>query len=164
MISIDLNSLAGFLRDNKYDVTIQSETQQVYTNIKIGDKTHPFFLRIFDKGKLIQLLAFIPCKIQQGRNADVARLLHLLNKELDVPGFGMDEISGAIFYRIMLPTSKDGIDKELLQRYTTTIERACEMFTKAIETVAYGVMSIEEILAKANEVAPKPTTPKKAAK
>lgn len=152
MIAMEPEALLTHLRQNQYEAEIQPDTQQVYTLLKVAKKDYPLFLRIFDEGHLLQLLAFIPCPLEKMVISDMARLLHLLNKELDVPGFGMDEITGAVFYRVMLPTPKKKIDGELLIAYTKTIEHVCQMFATPIEAVGYGQVTLDEILEKAKEM------------
>lgn len=174
MINMSPSSILTFMRSHHYEADIQPDTQQVYTIFKINQKEYPFFVRVFDNGHLLQLLAFIPCHLnmpdvppsgstpfsaadaisphQKAVIADLARLLHLLNKELDVPGFGMDEQAGVVFYRLMLPTPKKKIDSELLLAFLKTAEHVCQMFSPPIEAVSSGQMTLDEILAKAKEV------------
>lgn len=176
MINMTPESLLAFMHKNKYEADIQSDTQQVYTIFKIGPKEYPLFLRVFDDGHLLQLLVFIPCHLEPNEHfalgkeskhapseptknkqqrtvvADLARLLHLLNKELDVPGFGMDEMAGVVFYRVMLPTPKKKVDSELLLAFLKTAEHVCQMFSTPIEAVSSGQMTLDEILAKAKEM------------
>ena len=163
------------MRRSKYEADIQPDTQQVYTNFKINQKEYPLFLRVFDEGHLLQLLVFIPSHLEPNEKsvsnkkaksdapalsesqlkestADLARLLHLLNKELDVPGFGMDEMAGVVFYRLMLPTPKKKIDEDLLLAYLKTAEHVCQMFSTPIEAVSSGQMTLDQILAKAHEL------------
>jgi hypothetical protein len=176
MINNTPETLLQFMRKNKYESDIQADTQQVYTIFKINQKEYPLFLRVFDEGHLLQLLVFIPCHLEpnekfalgkkvsessstEAKNpyhkeviADLARLLHLLNKELDVPGFGMDEMAGVVFYRLMLPTPKKKIESDLLLAFLKTIEHVCEMFSTPIEAVSSGQMTLDQILAKAQEM------------
>ena len=173
MIIMTPDSILNFMQKNKYEASIQSDTQQVYTIFKIGQKEYPLFMRVFDEGHLLQLLVFIPCHLtpnerfpsgkkhkgeskgngeEQKGLPDLARLLHLLNKELDVPGFGMDEMAGVVFYRIMLPTPKKKIEADLLLAYLKTVEHVCKMFSTPIEAVSSGQMTLDQILAKAHEL------------
>ena len=176
MINITLESLLQFMRKNHYTSDIQTDTQQIYTIFKIHQKEYPLFLRIFDEGHLLQLLVFIPCHIKSSERfvvhphesrsqskepnqehekqviCDLARLLHLLNKELDLPGFGLDEMAGAVFYRLMLPTPKHKIDGDLLLAFIKTVEHVCQMFSQPIEAVGSGQMTLDQILAKAQEI------------
>lgn len=177
MINITPESLLQFMRKHKYEADIQSDTQQVFTIFKLNQKEYPLFLRVFDDGHLLQLLVFIPCHLEPNEQfalgkekekksskesskgeeqkeivADIARLLHLLNKELDVPGFGMDEMAGVVFYRLMLPTPKKKIESELLIAFLKTVEHVCQMFSTPIEAVSSGQMSLDQILTKAQEM------------
>lgn len=177
MINITPESLLQFMRQHKYESDIQADTQQVYTIFKINQKEYPLFLRVFDEGHLLQLLVFIPCHLESSEKfvlgkkdstsktseslknveqkaviADLARLLHLLNKELDVPGFGMDEMAGVVFYRLMLPTPKKKIESDLLLAFLKTVDHVCQMFSTPIEAVSSGQMTLDQILAKAQEM------------
>lgn len=175
MINMTPDSLLAFMKNNKYEADIQSDTQQVYTIFKMNKREYPLFLRVFDDGHLLQLLVFIPCHLTPNEDfalgkesistnakphdnkqeriiADLARLLHLLNKELDVPGFGIDEMAGVVFYRLMLPTPKKKIDHELLLAFLKTTEHVCQMFSTPIEAVSSGQMTLDEILTKAKEI------------
>lgn len=177
MINMTPEAILTFMRKSKYEADIQADTQQVYTIFKINQREYPLFLRIFDDGHLLQVLVFIPSHLQANERfalgkekglsagseesastnqrvtvADLARLLHLLNKELDVPGFGMDEAAGVVFYRLMLPTPKKKIDSELLLAFLKTAEHVCKMFSTPIEAVSSGQMTLNQILAKAQEL------------
>lgn len=152
MINMTPEALLAFMQKNKYEADIQAETQQVYTILKVSQKEYPLFLRVFDDGHLLQMLAFIPCQLERNVVPDMARLLHLLNKELDVPGFGMDEMAGVVFYRLMLPTPNKKIDGELLLAFLKTVEHVCQMFATPIEAVGFGQTTLDEILEKAQEM------------
>ena len=152
MISLTLESLLNFLRKHHYEADIQADTQQVYTILKIEQHEYPLFLRVFDDGHLLQILAFIPCQLKREVVPDMARLLHLLNKELDVPGFGMDELAGVVFYRLMLPTPKQKIDSDLLLAFLKATEHVCKMFTTPIEAIALEQATLDDILSKAQEM------------
>ncbi|MFQ5729728.1 MAG: YbjN domain-containing protein, partial [Waddliaceae bacterium] len=110
MMKVTLDALLKFLKKKNYDAKLQRETQQIYIILKLEEKEFPLFLRIFEQSDLLQLLVFMPIQIKPGTHADLARLLHLINKELDIPGFGMDENSEVAFYRCMLPTPEKKID------------------------------------------------------
>lgn len=177
MISMTPESILAFMQKNGYQADIQNDTQQVYTILNVDSKEYPLFIRVFDDGHLLQLLAFIPSQLQADERfslgtaqtsleqetsspsiiADVARLLHLLNKELDVPGFGMDEMAGVVFYRVMLPTPKKKIDADLVLAFLKTVENVCQMFSAPIEAVSAGHATLNEILAKAQEMNDSPS-------
>lgn len=152
MLNITPEALLAFMKKQKYEAAIQPDTSQVYTILKIDRKEYPLFLRIFEEGPLLQLLVFIPCPLEKEIAPDMGRLLHLLNKELDVPGFGMDENAGVIFYRLMLPAQAKKIDEELLTTFLKTTEHVCKMFSNPIEAVAFRHATLDEILKKAQEM------------
>jgi hypothetical protein len=172
MINMVPEAILAFMRKNQYDADLQADTQQVYTIFKLNQREYPLFLRVFDEGHLLQLLVFLPCPLEPHESseesepyrtsmkyndklaiiADIARLLHLLNKELDIPGFGMEEIAGVVFYRVMLPTPKKKIEGELLLAFLKTVEHVCQMFATPIEAVSSGQMTLNQILAKAKEM------------
>jgi hypothetical protein len=152
MLDVTITSLMEFFKKNEYDPQFQKETGQIYFMLKIQGLEFPFFTRIFLESQLIQLLIFIPCQIKPPYIADVARLLHMINKELDLPGFGMDETANAVFYRVMLPAPMNQISKKLLKSFVLTIERVCEMFSTPISAVATGHTSLKEIINKSYEM------------
>ncbi len=152
MINLTLEALITLLKKHDYEPSIQEETQQVYTVLNVEKKDYPLFMRIFDEGHLLQLLVFIPCELKKEAVSDMARLLHLLNKELDIPGFGMDEKAAVVFYRVMLPTPHKKIDSELLLAYVKTVEHVCQMFATPVEAVGFGHATLDQILQKAEEI------------
>ena len=151
MIKVDLKTLLKFLTDLNFDAKLQEDTKQIYVILKVSGREFPLFLRIFESSDLLQLLAFMPCQIKHGTHADLARLLHLINKELDIPGFGMDESAEVAFYRCMLPTPGKQIDKRLLETYVKSIELICESIAPPVIAVASGLATFSEILQKARE-------------
>ena len=76
------------------------------------------------------MLVFIPIQLKPDAIHDVSRLLHMLNKEMDLPGFGMDENAGVVFYRLMIPAMNKKIDGDLLLAYLKTANNICELFTR----------------------------------
>lgn len=152
MINMTPQAVLTFMKKHHPTSAIQDETQQVYTILKIAHKEYPLFLRVYEEGQLLQLLAFIPCPLEKETAPDMGRLLHLLNKELDIPGFGMDEIAGAVFYRVMLPAPKKKIDEEVITAYLKTVENACKLFAAPIEAVGFKQVTLDEILNKAKEM------------
>jgi hypothetical protein len=78
----------------------------------------------------------------------VARLLHFLNKEVDMPGFGMDESQKLLFYRCVVPCMDAQINSRLLELYLGTTRIACETFMDAISLVSSGSVSVEDVFKK----------------
>jgi len=151
MIPLDLNKISEYLHSQGITAELQKETNQLCIFLKIAEREYPLFIRIYEGGELLQLLAFLPCKTNAATNADTARLLHLLNKEIDIPGFGMDEDSNAVFYRCMMPVKDKKLDKNQLSAYMSVIQLVCKSFAAVVVGVAYGAASFDEVIKKSKE-------------
>ncbi len=151
MIKLELDAIHSHLRSKGIDIHLQAQTSQLYLLLKIAETEFPVFIRIFDGDELLQLLTFIPCNFTEATTADTARLLHLLNKEMDIPGFGMDENAGVVFYRCMLPANHKKIDAALLDAYLNTIDVVCKSFAPVITAVSHGALSFNEVLKNAKQ-------------
>jgi hypothetical protein len=166
MLNLNLETILKHLQENKIDAKLQKETNQIYVVYKIQNQDFPLFIRIYEGTNLLQLLAFMPTNVKPSARPDLARLLHLLNKEMDIPGFGMDETAvaegqgGVAFYRIIIPTMEAKVDELLLDTFIGSIQSISEAFFPVIATVANGMATYEDVLKKANE-APKEAPEKK---
>lgn len=130
---------------------LQVETNQVYAFLKVDDREFSLFARIFDGKNLLQLIAFFPKQTSPKSITDTARLLHLFNKELDIPGFGMDEGSKIVFFRCMIPTFQGKLDSEVFDSFYNSLFHACKHFAAPIEAVSSGEISFEDFLKKTVE-------------
>jgi len=151
MISLDLHKIREHLRSQGIDAELQAETNQLCIVFKIAEREYPLFIRIYEGGELLQLLAFLPCTIQTSTFSETARLLHSLNKELDLPGFGMDEVQEVVFYRIMVPVKEKKLDQNLLISYINAIQVVCQSFAPAIAAIAYGQLTFDEMMKRVKE-------------
>lgn len=146
MIDTTPNAIIKALKEWKYEPKLQTETGQIYLILHYHGIDFPLFVRIFDQSDLLQLLVFMPSKIKPGTEEDLARLLHLVNKEMDIPGFGMDENAAVVFYRAMLPTPDKKIDPAVLQAYIKSIHVICESLSQPVLAVASGQTTYAEII------------------
>lgn len=154
MLDLTLDVLQEYLQKNQIDVQLQPETQQLYIVFKIDKIEYPLFIRIYEGGDLLQLLIFLPYDLKKSLVGDTARLLHLLNKEIDIPGFGIDETTGVIFYRAVIPCFDKKIDEGLLSSYLNSIQTICQTFTPVIGSVSTGAASFEKVLKTVQEAGP----------
>lgn len=152
MIPLTLDSLFDFLSKNDFEVKRQPETNQLYILFKVQDQDYPIFLRVMDEGELLQLLAFMPITLDAKTVPDLGRLLHLFNKEIDIPGFGMDESSNVIFYRIVLPAIENEISGDIVAGYLNSIKVITETFYPVIGAVVTGAVTYADVVKKANEL------------
>lgn len=149
MINLDLKDIRNHLQNLGIDVQLQQETNQLFFLKKIAKTDYPIFIRIVEESELLQVLAFLPFNLVPKTIADTARILHLLNKELDVPGFGMDETSSTIFYRCMLSVRNQKVDTDLLEAYIKAIEFVCNAFVPIVGSIVQGITSYDEAVKKA---------------
>jgi hypothetical protein len=77
---------------------------------------------------------------------DTARLVSFLNRQYALPGLEFDEITGSLFYRHIMLLNVTRVDMETITGTIGIIMLFLEMFTDAVELVASGKMTTNEIL------------------
>ncbi|MCB1112606.1 MAG: YbjN domain-containing protein [Chlamydiales bacterium] len=147
-----LQNVLAHLKEQNVTADYQKETDQIVVVKKIEGIDFPLFIRFLDEGKLMQMIAFIPCNVKKESVADLARLLHLLNKEMDLPGFGYDEDSGVVFYRVVMPTLNDQWDKQVFDIYMNSMEIICRSFSPVVINICQGTMTLDAVIQKAQEL------------
>lgn len=151
MSEITLEEIKKRLQEKQLDSKIQSETNQVYAILSIDNREFPLFARIYQGRNLLQLIAFFPTQPLQKTIPDLARMLHVFNKELDIPGFGIDELSRIVYFRCMIPTPKAKLDPNVFDSFYGSIVSACKTFAQSVDAVGSGAISFEDLLKKAQE-------------
>lgn len=146
-----IDSLFDFLSKEGYQPKKQPETDQVYTVFIVHGHMFPLFFKLLEEGNLIQMIAFIPPNIVPRMVNDLSRFLHLLNKELDLPGFGIDEQAKISFYRLMLPTLDQEVNTQLLKIYIKAVEMVLNQSARSIISLGTGEESYGSILKKLEE-------------
>lgn len=143
-----MDSLNKYLEAQKLKPTMQQETGQSYVIFKINGQEFPLFFRIYEGEESLQMLIFFPLQVKKERFDAMARMLHLLNKEIDLPGFGIDETVGLVYHRIMIPIFNKKIDTHLFATYLAAVPKICEKFYPSIIGTATSEMSFDEIVKK----------------
>jgi hypothetical protein len=154
IIPLTLPTLQEHLKQLKLEPVLQKETNQLIVIFKIAGADFPLFFRIYENGELLQMISFIPCNFKANSVSDLARLLHLINREVDLPGFGMDEKAGIVYYRFMLPAHGKHIEGEVLDTILNTIKTICETFANVIAAVSVGAASFDEVIKKLSQSNP----------
>lgn len=149
MITLNQKNLIDALKKYNFDPQIQDETNQIYLIFKHEKREFPLFIRTLDEGELLQLLTFIPCMMKPEQQADVSRFLHMINKELDVPGFCLDESTSTVFYRLVIATPDNELSETIFEAFLNTSQMVTRTFSPAIEAIASGAMPLAEVLKKA---------------
>lgn len=152
MIPLNLTQIKSYLEKQGAIVQLQKETDQLAMMMKIGKQESPLFFRIYEGGELLQILAFLPLKPKAEAFNDAARLLHFLNTQIDIPGFGLDESTPVIFYRCMVPVRDNKIDEKIFDAYFNTVQNAVQAFAGVIAAVGLGAATFEEVLSKSQEL------------
>ncbi|MCC5833029.1 MAG: YbjN domain-containing protein [Chlamydiales bacterium] len=147
-MSFELNhdNLQNFLKKIGFEPIFQEATNQVYILMKIKEVDLPLFFGISLESSLLQIVGYLPYQLHAPAFGETARMLHLLNKQLDMPGFGMDENEKLMFYRSVIPCPEDKVDENLLGMYIGTLRFACDTFMYAIGSIAAGKIKVDDFL------------------
>lgn len=154
MITLNNDNVESFLKTHNYAPQKQKETDQLYLILPVDGRDYPVFFKIYEGGDLLQMILFFPVTMSSGAEGDLARLLHTLNKEIDLPGFGMDEATNVVYYRIMIPALEGQIQEELIEMLLKTLPVICQSFAQIIYVVGTGKASYQEIMKKISELKP----------
>lgn len=153
MIPLNFSSIKRYLDQTKQGFQVQTETGQLFLLSKQGQMEIPLFLRIDESSKMVQLLAFLPHNLTKSAHyGELARLLLFLNKEMDLPGFGVDEAQGILFYRYVISAPDGSISTNSLDQLVQAMPRVIALFFPVILMVSMGSLSYEQSLPKAQEV------------
>lgn len=151
MTQLNLDNLLKSVQKVFPDASLQSETNQVFCIFKNENIEFPVFARIAEDNNLIQLLVFFPCDLKKGAEADTARSLHLLNKEIDIPGFGMDEANNLMYFRYMLPAVDEKYEEVLVEKFTNAFQMICKTFFPLVFAVSQGAVTFADVEKKVKE-------------
>jgi len=151
MVKPNNQDIVKRLEGLKYSPKVQESTDQVYIILLFNNKEFPLFIRLFRKGSMMQFITFFPAVLQKETLGDISRLLHLFNKELDIPGFGLDEQEKLIFFRIMATVIDNEVNDHLFDAYVKASKMAVETFNTTIEAVVGGKVKVEELIKNAKK-------------
>ncbi|MGR3951738.1 MAG: YbjN domain-containing protein [Chlamydia sp.] len=159
-------ALAEVMKRLSYTTKIHDKTDQIHTSYIYEENEYHIFIGSLNDGNFVQLITFIPCVVVDTSINDVCRFLHIVNKELDTPGFCYDEETKTVLYRIVIPCIRKEIHEELFEAYLHASKNTCETFGTVVQALAIGAMSLNEVFEKMVEnegrkkEAPKVTTAK----
>ena len=143
-MTFQLNSagLTRFLKERELEPSFEPKSGLYFIRRELKGVEFALFFSIREKA--LHLITYMPFTFEKKATADLARLLHRLNKEVDMCGFGMDEKDHLIFYRTVLPALDDRVDEQLLLMHMNTHKQVIEMFYRVIVPVANGESGIDE--------------------
>lgn len=144
--------LIGSMEKFGLKAAVQENSNQLLAKFSHNGNEYPTFIRQLNGGNLLQLLTFVPCTIDADAYFDVSRLLHMINKELDMPGFCCDEETKTVFYRVVIPCINSQVDEPLFHAYLNTMQQVCGMFGTIVQAIAIKAMSLDDMMSKAKEM------------
>lgn len=143
--TLDEHLLLQFLNQHGLEPSYEKGSGQIYISFMIAGFEVPVFFVLRKETGLLQTVAYLPYELKEDTMSNVARLLHLFNKELDMPGFGMDEQLKITFYRSAIPCIDGQANEDFVRLYIAATKLACETFMQAIGMVTAGTMTFEEL-------------------
>lgn len=87
-----------------------------------------------------------PFPIKEQSIQQIASMLLMLNRYLELPGFEMIEEERKLYYRYVLLTDTDKIDRKICLAIIGIIMVTLDLFTQPIELVASGEMTFNDLL------------------
>lgn len=88
-----------------------------------------------------------PFKFKPETTKDLASLLHFINHESAVTGYGMDEVELRIYYRYHMFSLEEGVDRKALVSIVGLILFFYDLYGKTIEQVATGSITFNDLIA-----------------
>jgi hypothetical protein len=99
-----------------------------------------------DEIDFLQFFVPLPLQIQAEQLLDLIRFITLSNNALPMVGFGCTEAQGLVFFRHLMVIVNGKVDSEAVVETIRTIEYIIETFGKALDDLALGKRSYNQIL------------------
>lgn len=95
---------------------------------------------------LLQLIFLFPFNYIDDALPSTARYLHMINKTIAFPGFGLSEPDHAIYYKYAFPLPEGASLSQLMTSFIGLIEFFYDTYAPHIEEIASGQKSFAEIV------------------
>lgn len=99
----------------------------------------------------VQFQVLLPFQLKAAASKDVAGLLCYLNRQMELPGLEMNEVDDSLFYRHVLLTTHENLNKTLVVSIVGIIMFILKLYSELIEKVASGKMTFNNVLEKVVE-------------
>lgn len=106
----------------------------------------------------LQLISSLPFFVNDEKIPDISRLILLLNKGLELPGFEFSEVDRLIYYRYAFVVPEDALDERILLSIIGMIQFVLEAFNDLFEAVATGTLTFQEVVEEAQQLLKKENT------
>ncbi len=134
-----------FLKAEGHDVQTDAETQQHYFMFSLANLEVPFFVKVDKDNILLQLVSYLPFQVAKDGAPTLARALHVFNRQMEVPGFGMEETEGTVFYRLVYPCPSKQIDEATTRLLIHAAALAIETFLLTLKAMEEQEITMEQI-------------------
>lgn len=162
MVKLTNDDLIKHLDEKQLKPQFQEETGQIVMAFRLNNKDFPIFLRIAEDEDFLQILSFLPTKIKEGQHSAVARFLHHVNNQVNLPGFAMDDQQDLVFYRVILPAPDKELNEAMLEKFLGAIFNVSNTFFPIVSSLSEGTINFKEGMKKLRELRPKSAAPTQA--
>jgi hypothetical protein len=133
------DDLANLLARDKTNHRLDREAQAI--ELPTSDPALPgnLYIRWDKKLPFVQLIQMALQDIPESRIADVQRAIVVLNNEIEMPGFGMDEAARRVYFRVVVAVvPPHGVDAETLYQLAQGTVRNAKLYQAAFKAVIDG--------------------------
>lgn len=133
------DDLANLLARDKTNHRIDRETQAI--ELPTNDPSLPgnLYIRWDKQLPFVQLIQMSLLDIPEARIADVERAIVVLNNEIEMPGFGMDEAARRLYFRVVVAVvPPHGVDADTMYQLAQGTVRNARLYQPAFKAVVDG--------------------------
>lgn len=124
-----------------------------------GGRTHRLEMQFMPHGDdlyFLQLFVLLPWQPQASHAAELARVLLMINANLPLPGFGMQEDAGWLYFRCIVPCGNrrldPAVDGEAILASTWVAAYQVQKFEHMIEAAVNGNLTAADATARIVEI------------
>lgn len=134
-----------FLKAEGHGLHTDKQTHQHHFMFPLANIEVPIFVKVFDGNILLQIVGYLPFQIAKGSAPTLARALHVFNREMDLPGFGMEEKEGTVFYRLVYPCPSQQIEEDTARLLIGATALAMETFLLTLKAMEEQKITMEQV-------------------
>lgn len=125
--------------DQQREQIVEMTAQEQHLHLAENVQTENSFYRI-------QFQLLLPFKVEDTALPQMASLILFINRLLDFPGLELDELDNQIYYRYVWLAKKHEVDVSIILSILGIILLVLQLFTPAIESIANGTSTFNELL------------------
>lgn len=133
------DELASLLERDKTKHAIDRQHQVIELPTDAPPLPGNLYLRWEKHAPFVQLIHGVILDVPAPRVLDIERACAVLNNAIVLPGFGLDENSRRLYYRVVVPVfPPQGIEAEVLQRIVEGTIRTARQYQPAFMAIVAG--------------------------